>query len=113
MSMYYEGIGQLSLSFAQEDELAVGQVCQLAEGGKVAACGAGEHFHGVVDAVRGALCGVTMRGAVRVAYSGSALAVGWAKLSADGNGGVKADEAGHEYLVLHVDSDMGTVVLFL
>ena len=41
----------------------------------------------------------------------SAPAVGWAKLSADGSGGVKADEGGREYLVVRSESNTVTFVL--
>ena len=41
------------------------------------------------------------------------IGLGWVKLSADGNGGIKKDTAGREYLVVNYDSAAGTAVVYL
>ena len=81
-------------------------------GHAVAQCGAGDGFCGVVlaRARDGGACTVALGGMVTVSCT-SAPAVGWAKLSADGSGGVKADEGGREYLVVRSESNNVTFVL--
>ena len=46
-------------------------------------------------------------------YTGTAPSLGWANLSADGNGGVKVDTAGNNYLVVAVDTAAKTCVIEL
>ena len=75
---------------------------------------AGDAFCGyVLDVAKdGAAC-VALHGYVQLPYSGDAPALGWSGLCADGSGGVKADDTGKSYLVIHVDTADGTVGFFL
>jgi hypothetical protein len=50
---------------------------------------------------------------VTAGYTGSAPALGWSGLAADGSGGVKTSETGREYLVVDVDTDAQTVTFAL
>lgn len=111
MNLSYEGIGQWAATFACGD-VQEGQVVKISAGGTVAPCGAGDGFCGVVlsKARDGGACSVALGGMVTVSCT-SAPAVGWAKLSADGSGGVKADEGGREYLVVRAESKTVTFVL--
>lgn len=115
MSISFEGIGQWSATFACGGDVAEGQVVKVSANGEVSACGSGDGFAGVAAVVGrdGEACGVILGGMVTAAYTGSAPALGWSGLSADGSGGVKADSAGREYLVADVDADnlMVTFVL--
>ena len=111
MNLSYEGIGQWAATFACGD-VQEGQVVKISAGDTVAPCGAGDGFCGVVlsKARDGGACSVALGGMVTVPCT-SAPAVGWAKLSADGSGGVKADESGREYLVVRAESKTVTFVL--
>lgn len=111
MNLSYEGIGQWAATFACGD-VQEGQVVKISAGDTVAPCGAGDGFCGVVlsKARDGGACSVALGGMVTVPCT-SAPAVGWAKLSADGSGGVKADEGGREYLVVRAKSKTVTFVL--
>ena len=114
MNYSYEGIGQWTATFAGEAAVE-GQVVKIAGGKTVGACEDGDGFCGVVRSVSrdGAACAVALGGMVSVRYTGSAPALGWSGLSANGTGGVKADSAGHGYLVVDVDSAGGTVTFVL
>ena len=111
MKLSYEGIGQWAATFACDD-LAEGELVKVSANGTVAACAAGDDFCGMVLSVGrgGDACAVALGGMVTVPCT-SVPAVGWAKLSADGSGGVKADEGGREYLVVRAESKTVTFVL--
>ena len=102
MNLSYEGIGQWAATFA----------CGDVQEGQVVKISAGDGFCGVVlsKARDGGACSVALGGMVTVPCT-SVPAVGWAKLSADGSGGVKADEGGREYLVVRAKSKTVTFVL--
>ena len=114
MKISYEGMGQWAATFACGDVTA-GQVVEVAAEDSVQACATGGAFAGVVlvKAANSDACTVVLGGAVEVSFSGSAPAVGWQKLSADGNGGVKVDANGREYLVLAADDAAMSVVIVL
>ena len=105
MKVSFEGIGQWTATFACGSEVAEEQVVKVSGNGEVSPCAAGDKFCGVtiVTARDGGACAVALGGMVRAAYSGESPAIGWNGLSADGNGGVKVDTAGREYLVVDVD----------
>lgn len=111
MNLSYEGIGQWAATFAC-GEVKEGEVVKISQSDTVAACGAGDGFCGVVLSVArdGGACTVALGGMVTVPCT-SAPALGWAKLSADGNGGVKADTSGREYRVVRAGDDTVTFVL--
>ena len=114
MKLSYEGIGQWAATFAAS-QVSEGEVVKVSANGTVAACAAGDGFCGVVQSVSrdGEACTVALGGMVQAAYTGTAPALGWSGLSANGTGGVKADSVGHSYLVVDVDSTGGTVTFVL
>ncbi len=111
MNVSFEEIGQVYATF-QAQNAAEGQVCKMSGNGKVTGCGQGEKFCGLVDSVRGDYAGVLVRGFVKVAYSGTAPAVGYAELVADGNGGIMTG-SGREHLVVSVDERTQTAIIEL
>lgn len=110
----FDGMGQWAATFACDSTVKEGQMVKLSGNGTVAACGAGEGFCGQASVVGRdqAACSVVLGGMVSVSYTGAAPALGWAGLSGDGAGGVKADEAGHTYRVVDVD-EAHTCVTFV
>ena len=109
----FEGIGQWSATFACTD-VQEGQVVKISGSGEVGKCADGEAFCGVVNTVGrdGEACGVVLGGMVSASYTGSAPALGWSGLSADGAGGVKSSSAGQKYRVVDVDAT-GKMVTFV
>lgn len=72
--------------------------------------GEGNAFCGVCSAVRDGYASIIFGGYAETAYSGSAPVTGYAKLSSDGKGGVKLDEAnGREYFVIASNETKSTV----
>ena len=114
MSVSFEGIGQWAATFACA-ETQEGSMVKISGSGAVADCGDGDAFCGQVLSVSrcGDACSVQLGGFVTAAYSGTAPNLGWTALSADGQGGVKADAAGRSYLVAEVDTAAGVVTFVL
>ena len=115
MSISYEGIGAWCATFAAGTGAEEGKVVKASANGTVSKCAANDGFCGVVQSVSrdGEACTVALGGMVQAAYTGTAPALGWSGLSANGTGGVKADSVGHSYLVVDVDSTGGTVTFVL
>lgn len=114
MSVSFHGIGQVCATFLGAG--TEGQVVKMSSAATVAPCSAGDDFCGVAVCAKGDACAVQVAGFVTVPYSGGAApSVGYAMLSADGDGGVKtaATNAGREFLVVDVDTDAETVTILL
>lgn len=114
MSISYEGIGMWCATCACGG-VREGAVVKLSTGGTAQPCEAGDAFCGVVCCVDhdGSACSVQLGGLAKVNYSGGAPEIGFAKLSADGEGGVKTAADGRELLVMDVDTGKKTVVIRL
>ena len=112
MEVSFQGIGEWAATFMGSD-LTEGHVVKMSGSGTVAACGANEKFCGAVLKVGDGACAVQLGGLVTVGYSGSAPAVGYTMLAANGSGGVKTDSAGREMLVVAVDETKQTVTVKL
>ncbi len=109
MSVSFHGIGQVCATFLGTG--TEGQVVSTAA--TVAPCENGDSFCGVAMCVKDDACAVQVAGFVTVPYSSTEPTPGYAKLSADGTGGVKTDEGGREYLVVSVDTAAKTVTILL
>ena len=113
MSVSFEGVGQVCATFLG-DGLTEGHVVKLTGNGTVGNCDAGDPFCGVAICCKDDACTVQVCGFITVGYSGSAPAVGWTALAADGNGGVKADGDDCRKLpVVDVDATAETVTILL
>ena len=109
----FEDIGSVVATFAaQEGMNKECQVVKITDNGQVGPCGAGESFCGVALAGADQYAAVQVGGFAEVKASGE-IGLGWVKLSADGNGGIKEDTAGREYLVVSCDSAAGSAVVYL
>lgn len=114
MKISYEGIGQWAATFACAN-VCEGSLVKISGESTVGSCTNGDAFCGMAVSVShdGSACSVALGGLVVAAYTGTAPALGWTGLSADGNGGVKSDAAGRSYLVVGVDTDGKTVTFAL
>ncbi|MBQ8943745.1 MAG: hypothetical protein IJ050_04510 [Clostridia bacterium] len=113
MSYSFEGFNEGVLTFSCEDEIICPAPVKMSANAGVAACGQGEKFCGVALNCKNGDAGVCLTGAVTLPYSGTAPAAGYAKLAANGEGGVSASTGGREYLVLDTDTAAGTVTFIL
>ena len=112
MSISYEGIGEWCATFVC-GAVSEGDIVKVSANGTVGKCTAG-----VVRAVAhdGKACTVQLGGLASVKYSGTAPAVGFSELVADGLGGVSKpgeNQSGSSYLVLSVDSAADKAVIKL
>ncbi len=109
MSISYEGIGEWCATFVC-GAVSEGDIVKVSANGTVGKC--------MVRAVAhdGKACTVQLGGLASVKYSGTAPAVGYAELVADGSGGVSKpgeNQSGSSYLVLSVDSAADKAVIKL
>lgn len=112
MSAAFQEIGQVCVSMACGIE-AADKMCKVSGNGAVSPCAAGDKFCGKVVSHRGGYGAVLVRGFVTADYTGTAPGLGFAALSANGSGGVKADSNGNSYLVVDCDSTAKTVTFLL
>lgn len=108
-----QGIGAAHLSAKTGTAVTAGYPCQFTGNDTVANSAAGGEFCGVIAGVRRGLATVQYHGFVTLPYSGTAPAVGYGILAADGIGGVKTATAGRSYLIVHVDTAAKTLGLML
>ncbi len=116
MKVSFGGLGEQVATFFNSASAAAsdGERVKVSGNGEVSACSAGDRFFGVALAADSDFAAVQAGGFVTLPYSGqTAPAVGYATLSADGEGGVAVDEDGWDYLVLEVDTTAGTVGFLL
>jgi len=112
MSVSFEGVGQVCATFLGS-KLVEGQVVKMKSSGTVGACSADDLFCGVALCCKDDACTVQVGGFAAVGYSGTAPAVGWCSLAADGKGGVKSAASGLTCLVADVDTTAKTVTIML
>ncbi len=112
MNYSYNGIGQYAATFAlkEGDEVGFGDVVKISASETVATCADGDVIAGVVLSERGGCTAVQLGGITSANFSGTAPTVGYAKLVANGDGGVKVGGT-REYLVISVENDIVTFVL--
>ena len=108
----FHGIGRESVTFAG-GLLTEGHVVTMAGNGTVKACAKGDALIGVALCCRDDACSVQVDGFVTVSYTGTAPAVGFSTLSANGSGGIAADASGKTYLVVDVDTARQTATIKL
>ena len=105
MKVCFEDIGHMSATFAAASGEA-GQVVKVVDNGAVAPCEEGEAFCGVLEGVRKGFAAVQLHGFVTLPYTGSAPALCYNTLVANGNGGIKIGSSGKDCLVVSVDTDV-------
>ena len=108
----FESVGSLTATFFAQEGVADGQVVKVTGSGTVGPCQVGDAFCGVAGMPRNGAVGVQLGGFVTVSAT-LPLNVGKVALSADGKGGIKADENGNVMLVVDVDTVANTAVICL
>ena len=112
MMVSFKGIGQCCATFMGE-ALEEGCVVKVSAAGTVAQCEADEAFLGVVICAEEDAATVQVGGFAQVKYSGSAPAVGFVSLVADGKGGVQSGEGGKKVWVVDKDETEQTAMILL
>jgi hypothetical protein len=111
MTVSFQGFHENAATFA--GEAAPGAPVKISAAGAVAGAPADSVFCGVSAGGGGGHVTIQLTGYVSLPYTGSAPALGYAKLLANGSGGVKAASSGREYLVLDADTVRQTVGFLL
>lgn len=117
MSISFEGIGEVIATFQVEEDggVTAGDVVTVTGDGEVGLGISGGQFCGVaVNVAEDGAAGIQIAGLAVVHYTGTAPAVGYDILTADGAGNVMtAAENGFTYLVAAVDEAAKTAVIKL
>ena len=112
-SISMQGIGADCLSAKAGASATAGYPCHFSASDTVADSANGAVFSGVIAGVRDELVTVQYPGFVTLPYTGTAPAVGYANLAANGSGGVKTASGGRSLLVVSVDPTAATVCVLL
>ena len=133
MTVSFEGMGESIATFyntsTEANRASAGLPVKMSGNGEVSKCADGDGFIGACLSGDDDFVSVRTGGYVRMTYSGAAPTVGYCRLAANGDGGVKLDAgsavtvtvsgtaydttgktySGGEYLVLEVDTTAHTV----
>jgi hypothetical protein len=111
----FEGIGESVVTFYNNKALnaSAGIPVKMSGNGEVCACADGDRFFGVSLACDSDFAAVQTSGYIKLGYTGAAPSVGFAKLAADGAGGVKSSGTGGEFLVVDIDTVNKTIGFML
>lgn len=107
MKVSFEGIGESVITFYNSESSAAtaGVPVKMSANGEISACADGDRFLGVALDCNEDFAAVQTGGYIEVSYSGTAPAVGYVSLAADGTGKVKAAESGGgQFLIVEVDT---------
>lgn len=111
MSVSFNNIDDLVITFKTNENLKVGRCVKLVANGTVATSGASERFIGIVDSVHGDVAGIKVRGYVKLPYT-EPFGLGYRTLTMDADGKLKSSIAGSECLVIEIDSEEAGVFIF-
>lgn len=115
MSISFKGFNVNNATFECDDDISKGAVVKMSGNGKVCPAENNDSFIGVNVCSRYYDTTVQLAGYAECTYSGTAPTVGYAKLCADANGGVKVTtgETGILYRILTVNTTAKTVGFIL
>ncbi len=112
MTISTNGFMAESLTLLGDTSISFGETVKISDNNTVSSCESGDTFCGIVTHEKNGICAVQLHGTATVPYTGTAPAVGYTELCADGNGGVSKG-SGREYLVLSVNETSSTVTFIL
>lgn len=115
MKVSFEGIGENVVTFynSKSATAVAGAPVKMSGNGEVSVCADGDRFFGAALACDADFAAIQTDGYVELGYTGTAPAIGFAKLVSNGVGGVKRAEEGGEFLVVDLDTVSKTIGLML
>lgn len=114
MDSIIKGFETNEVTLYADETINPGNAVMIRKGYNLILPAGGEAFCGLCTNKKDKYASVVLKGIAEFTYSGSAPAVGYTKLSADGAGCVKADDTnGREYLILSVNSETKTLEILL
>ena len=108
MNVSLNGFNESMLTFACSEEIAAGTPVKITDNNTVAPCKDGDVMVGYAQNCKCGFVGVMMNGYFNKNYSGD-ISLGYQKIAADENGGVKMDENGVTVIVTDIDTANKTV----
>lgn len=100
-----KGFMEQTVTLLADESVENGALVSMIENNKVTKAADGDSFIGVAASCSGSAAAVTVKGYMEATYSGTAPALGFAKLVADANGGVKSSSEGRDVIVITVDAE--------
>ena len=100
-----KGFMEQTVTVLADESVENGALVSMIENNKVTKAADGDSFIGVVASCSDSAAAITVKGYTEATYSGTAPALGFAKLVADANGGVKSSEDGRDVIVITVDAE--------
>lgn len=113
MNISMKGYGENIATFRTDGVVSTSYAVKMADNFTVTPCNSGDAFIGTAVNVKNEYACVQLDGYVTLSYTGSAPAVGYCSLVADGKGGVKVSDTGRAYLVTDVDTANKTAGIIL
>lgn len=113
MNHYFSGFNSKEITLHADEGVKEASTVAFADDSTVKTAASGEIFCGICTKIRNGLASVAFAGHTTVPYSGTTPSLGYQKLSADGNGAVKADENGKHFLVVYVNEEDKTLDIIM
>ena len=113
MNHYFSGFNTKEITLHADETVKEGSTVVFADDSTVKAAAADEIPCGICTKIRNGLASVVFAGHVTVPFSGTVPALGYCKLSADGNGGVKLNDNGKHFLVVYSDEADKTIDIIM
>ena len=113
MNHYFSGFNTKEITLNADKSVKEGSAVVLADDSTVKAAAAGDIPCGICTKIRNGLASVVFAGHVTVPFSGTTPALGYRKLSADGNRGVKLNDNGKHFLVVYADEYEQTIDIIM
>ena len=104
----FDGIGSMVIT-VKDGGVVLSEPCCFVGGKAMVKAEEAEAFQGICLWQRDGIAGVQVDGFVTLPYTGTAPAVGFDILAADGNGGVRTAASGKSRMIVDVDSVLKTV----
>ena len=112
MSVSFYGTQEVVLSF-EADTVTNGYPVVVSQNNQVSDAQDGAVPVGVALHVRQDIAAVQVKGYLELPYTETAPSLGWARIVANGQGGVKSAPEGLSCLLVNIDTDSKTVGLYL
>lgn len=100
-----KGFMEQTVTLLADESVENGALVSMIENNKVTKAADGDSFIGVAASCSDSAAAITVKGYTEATYSGTAPSLGFAKLVADANGGVKSSEDGRDVIVITVDAE--------
>ena len=104
MSIKLNGFNSKVATFKASGDIVLGTPVRPSSNYTVSPCPASSPFLGVAVSLSNGLVGVQINSYFELPYSSTTPVVGFARLAADGNGGVVVESGGRDCAIVYVDT---------